>query len=115
MTTDESIQDKVLQTLENLKAQDTRILDVRAQSSFTDFMIIVTGRSRRHVNAIVDEVVLTAKHSGEKVLGIEGRATSEWVLVDLGDLVIHVTQATARQFYDLERFWAITSAQQEAV
>ena len=115
LTADESIQNRVLETLENLKGQETRVLDVRSQSSFTDFMIIVTGRSRRHVNAMVDEVVRTAKHAGERVLGVEGKASAEWVLVDLGDLVVHVMQTAARQFYDLERLWALDTVGQQAV
>ncbi len=106
---------QVLETLNDLKAQDVSTLDVRAQSSFTDFMVISTGTSRRHVNAIVDAVVVDAKHRGMRVLGIEGQKSAEWVLIDLGDVVVHVMQRDARDFYDLERLWGIGVQQQEAI
>ena len=73
---------------------------------FTDFMIICTGTSRRHVLAIVDEIVYRAKQAGIRVLGVEGSKLAEWVLIDLGDTVVHVMRQAAREFYDLERFWA---------
>lgn len=99
--------------LEDLKAQNILTLDVREQSSFTDLMIVCTGRSRRHVMAIVDEVVLRSKRAGVQILGVEGTRSAEWVLIDLGDVVIHVMRQEAREFYDLERFWAPdVSAQQ---
>lgn len=106
---------KVIETLNDLKAQDVSTLDVRTQSSFTDYMVISTGTSRRHVNAIVDAVVLDAKHRGTHVLGIEGQKAAEWVLIDLGDVVVHVMQREARDFYDLERLWGIGVKQQEAI
>ncbi|MCY3859887.1 MAG: ribosome silencing factor [Gammaproteobacteria bacterium] len=106
---------KVIETLNDLKAQDVSMLDVRTQSTFTDYMVISTGTSRRHVNAIVDAVVLNAKHQGTRVLGIEGQKAAEWVLIDLGDVVVHVMQRDARDFYDLERLWGIGVKQQEAI
>ena len=106
---------KVIETLNDLKAQDVSTLDVRTQSSFTDYMVISTGTSRRHVNAIVDAVVLDAKHRGTQVLGVEGQKAAEWVLIDLGDVVVHVMQRDTRDFYDLERLWGIGIKQQEAI
>ncbi len=105
----------VIDTLNNLKAQDISELDVRNQSSFTDFMLISTGTSRRHVNAIVDAVVLNAKHRGRLVLGVEGQKAAEWVLIDLGEVIVHVMQRDARDFYDLERLWGVGIKHQEAM
>lgn len=105
----------VIATLNDLKARDVRALDVGEQSSFTDFMIISTGTSSRHVSAIVDAIVLDAKRRGARVLGIEGRKSSEWVLIDLDDVVVHVMQRTAREFYDLERLWGLDPTHQQAV
>ncbi|MYD43893.1 MAG: ribosome silencing factor [Gammaproteobacteria bacterium] len=105
----------VIETLNDLKAQDVRTLDVSQQSSFTDFMVISTGSSTRHVSAIVDAIVLSAKHRGARVLGVEGQKAAEWVLIDLGDVVVHVMQRTAREFYDLERLWGMGANQQQAV
>lgn len=111
----DTTQSPVIETLNDLKAQDVTTLDVRAHSSFTDFMVISTGTSRRHVNAIVDAVVLDAKHRGVKLLGLEGQKAGEWVLIDLGDVVVHVMQREARKFYDLERLWGVSGIQQEAI
>lgn len=106
----------VIDALNSLKAQDLSTIDVRNQSSFTDFMVISTGTSSRHVNAMVDAVVLDAKGRGVQVLGVEGRKTGDWVLIDLGDVIVNVMQRTAREFYDLERLWGMSgSPQQEAV
>ena len=112
----ESKHSLVFQALDDLKAQNIVSLDVSATSSFTDVMVITTGTSRRHVSAIVDAVVLSAKSTGLTVLGVEGEKTAEWVLIDLGDMVVNVMQRTARDFYALERFWATESTpQQQAI
>ena len=108
-------QSQVIETLNDLKALDISTLEVKMHSSFTDFMVISTGTSRRHVNAIVDAVVLDAKRRGVRVLGIEGQKTGEWVLIDLGDVVVNVMQRDARQFYALERLWGFDVMRQEAI
>ena len=100
--------------LDDLKAQDILTLDVQDQSTFTDMMVICTGTSRRHVMAIVDELVLRAKKAGVRILGVEGSKLAEWVLIDLGDVVVHVMRRAAREFYDLERFWAPNLAKQQS-
>ena len=111
----ESTHSLAFNTLEDLKALDIVSLDVSTTSSFTDFMVIATGSSRRHVSAIVDAVVFNLKHAGKTVLGVEGEKSAEWVLIDLGDVVVNVMQRTAREFYALERFWGNETTRQQAV
>lgn len=98
------------QALEDMKAKDVVLLDVQGKSSVTDFMMIASGTSRRHVNSIADEVIEKVKDAGLRPLGTEGQETGDWVLVDLGDLVVHVMMPDARSFYDLERLWSFDSA-----
>jgi ribosome-associated protein len=82
-------------------------------TDITDFMIIATGTSSRHVKALVDNVVTEVKSAGMRARGIEGRESHEWVLVDLGDVLVHVMQADTREFYDLERLWSDFSTDTE--
>jgi len=91
--------------LEDIKAQDITTIDVRGKTSITDFMVIASGTSNRHVKSLVDNVLEKVKEKGVRPLGSEGLDTGEWALLDLGDIVVHVMLPTARQFYDLERLW----------
>ncbi|MFG0721725.1 ribosome silencing factor [Pseudomonas sp. GLN_6] len=91
--------------LEEIKAQDITTIDVRGKTSITDFMLIASGTSSRHVKSLVDNVLEKAKEQGVRPLGSEGLDSGEWALLDLGDIVVHVMLPTARQFYDLERLW----------
>lgn len=88
------------------KAEDLVALDVREQSSFADTFILATGTSDRHVRTIADAVVEQAAARGEKPLGVEGLAEGRWVLIDLGDVIVHVFQREVREHYDLERLWS---------
>lgn len=97
--------------LEDMKAKDIVLLDVQGKSSVTDFMLIASGTSHRHVNSISQEVIEKAKEAGVMPLGTEGQAVGDWVLVDLGDVVVHVMMPDARSFYDLERLWSFDTAQ----
>lgn len=101
----QALTDVVIKALEDLKAKDITVLDVRGRTSVTDVMIIASGTSSRHVKSLADNVVDEVKAAGERPLGVEGGATSDWILVDLGDLVVHVMLPATREFYDLERFW----------
>lgn len=91
--------------LEDVKAQDITTIDVREKTSITDYMVIASGTSSRHVKSLVDNVLEKVKEQGVRPLGSEGLDTGEWALLDLGDIVVHVMLPTARQFYDLERLW----------
>ena len=92
--------------LEDVKAQDIQVLDVRDKQSITDYMIIATGTSNRQINAMADKVREIVKAKGVMPLGEEGKGDSDWVLLDLNDVIVHMMTAAARQFYDLERLWA---------
>ncbi|WP_020409348.1 ribosome silencing factor [Hahella ganghwensis] len=104
METD-TLKDIVIKALEDLKAKDISVLDVKDRTSVTDYMIIASGTSNRHVKSIADNLVTEVKANGVRPFGSEGGAASDWILVDLGDIVVHVMLPAAREFYDLERFW----------
>jgi ribosome-associated protein len=90
-----------------LKAKDVVEIDVRGKSSVADYMVIASGTSTRHVKAIADEVVRFAKKLDVMPLGVEGEREAEWVLVDLGDVIVHVMLPRVREFYALERLWTV--------
>ena len=93
--------------VEELKAKDVTEIDVRGKSSVCDFMVIASGTSTRHVKSIADEVVKFAKKLDVMPLGVEGEREAEWVLVDLGDVIVHVMLPRVREFYALERLWTV--------
>lgn len=100
------LKDFVLDKIDDLKAKNVVVLDVKQQSSITETMIICTGTSKTHVRAIGEHVVVEAKKAGEQPLGVEGRDSSEWVLVDLGDVILHIMQEQTREYYQLEKLWS---------
>lgn len=102
----EALTGLVVHALEELKGLDVRVLDVRGATSITDVMVIASGSSDRHVKALADSVVEQAKKAGVQPLGTEGEQSSEWVLVDLGDVVVHVMHPRTREFYNLEKLWS---------
>ncbi|HEY8519742.1 MAG TPA: ribosome silencing factor [Gammaproteobacteria bacterium] len=103
-----------LAALHDMKAQDVKAMDVRHLTSVTDTMIVAAGRSDRHVRAIADALIERVERAGIKPLGVEGQDAGEWVLVDLGDVVVHVMLPRVRDFYGIEKLWDI-SARDEAV
>ena len=103
----EQLLNAVRQALDDLKAKDVRELDVRGRTGFTDYMFFASGTSSRHVKSIADEVQKQVKAVGLMPLGVEGERDAEWVLVDLGEIVVHVFLPRVREFYGLERLWSV--------
>jgi ribosome-associated protein len=103
----EKLRDLVLKTLDDMKARDIVVLDVRGKTSITDIMIVASGTSNRHVKSVAEAVAFQAKLAGEAPLGSEGVEDGEWALVDLNDVVVHVMQPKVRDFYQLERLWSL--------
>lgn len=101
----EEIRDLAITALDDSKGTDIVSLDVRSLTSITDYMVICTGRSTRHVKALAENVVKKAKELKVSFVHIEGERESEWILVDLGDVVVHVMLPTTRTFYSLEDLW----------
>ena len=97
----------VMTALEDLKAEDIVEMDVHDKTSVTDYVVIASGTSNRHVKSIAGNVVAEAKQAGYRTLGVEEKDEAEWVLVDLGDVVVHVMQPKVRDFYDLESLWQV--------
>ena len=104
----------VIDALEELKAKDVREIDVRGKTSIADLLVIASGTSARHVKSIADEVVKFAKKAGVMPLGVEGEQEAEWVLVDLGDVIVHVMLPRIREFYGLERLWTVGDREQDS-
>ncbi len=96
----------VVDKIDDMKGRDIITIDVKGRSTITDTLVICSGNSKRHVQSIAEHVATEAKHLGIKSLGTEGQDEGEWVLVDLGDVVVHVMQESAREFYQLEKLWS---------
>ena len=92
--------------LEDAKAQDIAVLDVRQISDFTDYMVIATGTSNRHVQSTADKVADALREHGRRPVGVEGKQIGDWVLLDFGDVVVHVMREQTRDFYNLEKLWS---------
>lgn len=103
----DSLTEVVVKALEDHKARDIRVIDVRRKTAITDIMVIASGTSSRHVKALADSVVTEAGAAGVKPLGMEGERDCEWVLVDLCDVVVHIMLPNARDFYSLEKLWSV--------
>lgn len=101
----------VLDALEDLKAQNIQVLDVHDLTTITERMVICSGTSSRQVKALADNLVTEAKQHGHPPLGVEGADAAEWILVDLGDVVVHVMHVQARMFYQLEKLWDVRQVQ----
>jgi len=101
----EELKEFVVDALEDRKGIDIKVLDVRGKSSVTDILVIAAGNSTRQVKALAEHVVERVKQEGMRPLGTEGEKEGNWVLVDLGDVVVHVMLPETRDFYNLEKLW----------
>ena len=95
----------ILSRLDDMKAEETVTIDLRGKSAFSDYMIVTSGRANRHVGAIAENVMKALKEAGHKNLHIEGLPNCDWVLIDSGDVIVHVFRPEVREFYNLERLW----------
>ena len=98
--------DKVVHWLDDAKAEDVAVIDLKGKTSIGDFMVIATGRSDRHVNAVAEQLLQAFKDQGQKRVRIEGQPQCDWVLIDTGDIIVHVFQPEIRAFYNLEKMWS---------
>ncbi|MEX2124313.1 MAG: ribosome silencing factor [Woeseia sp.] len=103
----EQLSDLAVGALEEVKAKDIVKLDVRNLTTVTDFMIVASGTSNRHVKALADAVAEKARAAGHKPTGVEGAEGSEWILLDLQDTLVHVMLPRVREFYNLEKLWSL--------
>lgn len=108
------IADHATRVLDDHKATDIRCLDVSHLTTLMDFMIVATGRSDRHVRSLGDALVESCKEGGIAVLGMEGKESAEWLLVDLVDVVVHIMLPRAREFYEIEKLWDFSSRDEDA-
>ncbi len=102
----------VQEVLDERKGQNITTLDVRGKTSFTDYMVVVTGTSDRHLKSLCEYVSEKLKENGVKPLGMEGDLGSDWVLLDLGDVIVHAMNAQARGFYQLEKLWSVEESKE---
>jgi ribosome-associated protein len=105
MQTTNPMLDILLKSLDDSQASDITTIDVREHTTITDFMIICSGRSSRHIRAIAEQMIDTMKSAGLPSLGHTGFESGDWALVDFGDFVVHVMQPESRAFYNLEGLW----------
>lgn len=103
--TDETLR-LVLARLDDMKAEDTLTIDLRGKSAISDFMVVTSGRSNRHVGAVADRVLEDLHKAGNRHVRVEGMPLCDWVLIDAGDVIVHVFRPEARAFYNLEKMWA---------
>ena len=97
--------DIVLTSLNDGKAIDVDLYDVKKLTSMSDYILIASGRSRRQVSALADKLIQTVKENKFETLGVEGKTEGEWVLVDLGDIIVHIMHPGSREYYQLEKLW----------
>ena len=95
----------ILSRLDDMKAEETVTIDLRGKSTFSDYMVVTSGRANRHVGAIAENVAKGLKDSGIQNIHIEGLPNCDWVLIDSGDVIVHVFRPEVREFYNLERLW----------
>lgn len=105
----QQLQDLVINALEDFKAIDIQQIDVSGQNPLTDMFVIASGNSHRHIKSMAENLIIKAKEAGCPPVGVEGNRESEWVLVDLNDIIVHLMLPQTRAFYNLEKLWEASS------
>jgi ribosome-associated protein len=101
----DQLQTLVVSSLEDFKAVDIQVIDVRGRNPLTDLFVIASGSSSRHVKSMAENLILRAKKAGCPPIGVEGKRQGDWVLVDLNDIIVHIMRPQTRAFYNLEKLW----------
>jgi ribosome-associated protein len=109
-----SLKTVVIDALADMKALEVKVLDVRGLTDIADFMVIASGTSDRHVRSVAQRVVERTKEAGFRPHGVEGQQDSDWVLIDLSEMIVHVMLPRVREFYGLEKLWDMTATQRAA-
>ncbi len=109
-----SLKSVILDTLADMKALEVKVLDVRGLTDIADFMVIASGTSDRHVRSVAQRVVEKTKEAGFRPHGVEGQQDSDWVLIDLHEMIVHVMLPRVREFYGLEKLWDMTATKRAA-
>ncbi|MGO8830142.1 MAG: ribosome silencing factor [Steroidobacteraceae bacterium] len=109
-----SLKSVILDALADMKALEVKVLDVRGLTDIADFMVIASGTSDRHVRSVAQRVVEKTKLAGFRPHGVEGQQDSDWVLIDLHEMIVHVMLPRVREFYGLEKLWDLTPAKRAA-
>src|ERR1700676_1716443 len=109
-----SLQAVVIDALADMKALEVKVLDVRGLTDIADFMVIASGTSDRHVRSVAQRVVEKTKEAGFRPHGVEGQQDSDWVLIDLNEMIVHVMLPRVREFYGLEKLWDMTTTKRAA-
>jgi len=113
--TSDQLRDLVLDALEDFKATDIQQIDVSGQNPLTDMFVIASGNSTRHIKSMAENLIMKVKAAGCPPLGVEGRRQSEWVLVDLNDVIVHLMLPKTRAFYNLEKLWEASRERRSTV
>ena len=102
---DKPLIDLILETLDDAKAEETVAVDITGKSSLADHMVVTSGRSQRHVGAVADQVISALRDNGFGKPRVEGLPHCDWVLVDAGDVIVHIFRPEVREFYNIEKMW----------
>ncbi|MCO6387109.1 ribosome silencing factor [Aliihoeflea sp. 40Bstr573] len=109
------ILNSVLASLEDSKAENIVPIDIQGKSSLGDYMVVASGRSHRHVSAVADHLIRAVKEAGFGAPRVEGLASADWVLVDTGDIIVHIFRPEVREFYNIEKMWQAPDLDDETV
>ena len=107
-----SVLETVMTCLEDSKAEEITTIDIQDKSALADYMVIASGRSNRHVSAVADHLLRELKSTGHKSIKVEGLQKADWVLVDIGDIIVHLFRPEVREFYALEKMWQMPASEE---